>query len=50
VSSSKSGVLKSIIIADTPENEQLSDVVSGWSPLPPNIRVTIVLFVLQHVQ
>jgi hypothetical protein len=48
--SPKSGVIKSVIIADNPENEQLSDVVSAWSSLPLNIRTAIVPLVQQHVQ
>ena len=38
-------VTKSVIIADIPENEQLSGVVSAWSSLPSNIRMAIVLLV-----
>jgi len=47
---SKSGVIKSVIIAQTPENEKLFDIVSAWSSLPPNIRTAIVLLVQPHVQ
>jgi hypothetical protein len=50
VTSSKSGVIKSVIIPDNPGDEQLSDVISAWSALPPNIRIAIILLVQQHVQ
>ena len=46
----KSGVIKSVIITGDPENEQLFDVVSAWSSLPPNIREAIILLVQQYVQ
>ena len=46
----ESGVIKSVIIADSPEDEQLTDVISVWASLPPNIRTAIVLLVQQHVQ
>jgi hypothetical protein len=45
----KSGT-KSGTAYENPQNDQLSDVVSAWSSLPPNIRAAIVLLVQQHVQ
>ena len=33
-----------------PENEQLSDVISAWSLLPPDTRQAILLLVRQYVQ
>jgi len=46
----KTGVIKSVIISNEPDNRQLIDVVSGWSSVPSNIRAAIILLVQQHVQ
>ena len=44
----KSGVIKSVIVCDDPENEALSGVVSAWPSLPSNIREAVLLLVRQH--
>jgi len=48
--SEKSGVIKSVIDCDTLANKQLSDVISAWSILPPNIRNAVLLLIQQYVQ
>ena len=45
-----STVIKSVIIPDNPENEQLSDVISAWSSLPDNIREAILLLIRSQVR
>jgi hypothetical protein len=35
---------------ETPEIQELFDIATGWSSLPQNIRVAIVLLVEQHVK
>jgi len=35
---------------ETPEIQELLDIATAWSSLPPNIRVAIVLLVQQHVR
>jgi len=46
----KSGVIKSVIICNDLENKQVSDVVSAWPSLPPNIKEAILLLVRQQFQ
>ena len=48
--SPETGVIKSVIVADSPEDEQLSDVVSAWTSLPSNVRAAIILLVQSYVQ
>jgi len=45
----KCGTLCESLI-ETPEIQELFDIATGWSSLPPNIRVAIVLLVQQHLQ
>ena len=44
------GGVKCGVINDELENEQLSDVISAWSMLPPNIQEAILLLVRQYAQ
>jgi hypothetical protein len=48
--SAKLDAIKSVIVCDDSANEQLSNVVSAWSALPPYIRGVILLLVRQHVK
>ena len=47
----ESGVIKSVIICDTPEkppeNEQLADLIFAWPSLPSNVRQAILLLARQ---
>ena len=44
------GGVKSGVVCESPENEQLSDVISAWSSLPSHIREAILLLVRQYIR
>ena len=44
------GGVKSGVVCCSPENEQLSDVISAWALLPQHIQEAILLLVRQYIQ
>ena len=43
-------VVKYVVVSDDIENKHLSDVISAWSMLPPDIQQAILLLVRQYVK
>ena len=48
--SAQSHVVKYVVVSDNLENKHLSDVISAWSLLPPDIQQAVLLLVRQYVK